>query len=293
MTFWRVFAVVVFIAILGAAGPEPHAPRGPHVARVWLTGLLASDPAREELLAELAGDDDVEAVLLRIDSPGGTVTGSEILFQNLRKLAEDKPVVAVLGEVAASGGYIAALGADRIFARGNTMTASIGVIMQYPKLDGLMDKIGVEMHELKSSPLKAEPSPFGETPEAALEIHRAMIADGYAWFRGLVAERRGLSGAALDAVADGRVMSGRMALEAGLIDALGGEAEAAAWLEAEHAVTSPVLDAEIEEEEEPMLLRLLLGQVGFGTPESVLDPETLPMPAQRALMGRRLMAVLP
>lgn len=302
VTFWRVFAVLCLIVVLGALGPDPREPRGPHVARVWITGLIAANPDLDDLLAELGEDPQVEAVLLRIDSPGGTVTGSEILYENLRALSDAKPVVAVLGEVAASGGYIAALGADRIVARGNTMTASIGVIMQYPKLNGLMGKIGVEMHELKSSPLKAEPSPFGETPEAALEVHRAMIADGYQWFRALVSERRGLEDARLDAVADGRVMSGRMALEAGLVDEIGGEAEALAWLAEVHEVSSPALDAEVEEEREPLLMRLLLGRagvgdlaaaLGLGAGESAIFAETLPEPARRALMGRRLMAVVP
>ena len=291
VTFWRVFAVLVFITVVGAMQGAPQPPKGPHVARLWVTGVIASDPFREELLADLAGDEDVKAVLLRIDSPGGTIAGSEILYENLRKLAAKKPVIAVLGEVAASGGYIAALGADRIVARGNTTTASIGVVMQYPKVNGLLASLGVEMKEMKSSPLKAEPSPFGDTPEAALDIHRALIEDGYQWFRGLVAERRGLEGAALDAVADGRVMSGRQALAAGLIDALGGEDEAAAWLLAEHGIDAPLMEAAVEEEEQDRLLQLLFGFAGLETPESLLSQKALPDPARRALLGRRLMAI--
>ncbi len=170
-------------------------------------------------------------MLLRINSPGGTTAGSEALYEAIRHLAETRPVVAVLGEVAASGGYVAALGADHIVGWGNTLTGSIGVIMEYPDLTQVLDRLGIGWETVRSSELKAEPSPFRPTNPAARARDEALVAEGYAWFRGLVGERRGLEGAALDAVANGGVFTGRLALENGLIDEIGGERVALEWLE--------------------------------------------------------------
>ena len=136
--------------------------------------------------------------MVRINSPGGTTAGSEALYASLRAVAEKKPVVAVMGELAASGGYIAAIAADHIVGRGNTLTGSIGVIMEYPDLTQVMARLGIGLETVRSSELKAEPSPFRPTNPAARALDEALVAEGYGWFRGLVGERRGLEGPALD-----------------------------------------------------------------------------------------------
>jgi protease-4 len=189
-------------------------------------------------------------VIVHINSPGGTTAGSEALYASLRAVAAKKPVVAVLSEVAASGGYVAAIGTDHIVARGNTLTGSIGVIMEYPDVTGIMDRIGVEVETVRSSPLKAEPSPFRETSPAARAVEEKLVAESYDWFRGLVGERRSLEGAALDAVANGQVFTGRLALGNGLVDEIGGEPEALAWLESRDSALDglPVRDWEVERE---------------------------------------------
>jgi protease-4 len=214
--------------------------------------MIVDDPEREEMLRSLAEKDHVKAIILYINSPGGTVAASEALYENMRRVSEGRPVVAVMSEAAASGGYIAALSADYIIARGNTLTGSIGVIAEIPNISGLMDKLGVGVTRVKSAPLKAEPS-FTEPPsEAALEVQRALIADSYAWFRNLVAERRGLDRVALDAVADGRVFTGRQALANGLIDALGGESSARGWLMSQHAIDMDVPAVDYDWTESPV-----------------------------------------
>jgi len=241
--FWRGFLVAAVLALLIAgiylASGAPGYPTGKHIARVNISGTIFDDAKRDALLREIEENEDVAAVILRINSPGGSTTGSEILHENIRKIADIKPTVAVLGEVAASGGYIAAIAADHIVARGNTITGSIGVIMEYPNVSDLLADLGVEMETIRSSELKAGISPFRDPTPASRKAEEAMIDDAYQWFRGLVAERRKLSGAGLDAVSDGRVFTGRMALENGLIDALGGETEALELLES--------LDAELEQ----------------------------------------------
>ncbi|MHA1537591.1 MAG: signal peptide peptidase SppA [Alphaproteobacteria bacterium] len=231
LTFWRIVAIVaVGVAIIAviprAAGPIG----GAHLARIRIDGMIFDDPLRDAALRRLAESSRVKGVIVHINSPGGTVAGSEALYESLRKVAAAKPVVAVMSEAAASGGYLTALAADHIVARGNTLTGSIGVIAEIPNIAGLLEMLGVEMTRVKSAPLKAEPSLTTRPGAAALAAQRALIEDSYAWFKGLVSERRGLSGAALDEVSDGRVFTGRQAVDLGLIDAIGDEETARGWL---------------------------------------------------------------
>jgi protease-4 len=258
--FWRGFLVAAVIAALIAAwlGSDAAAVATSHVARFEVNGLITDDPERDDLLDELADSDTARALVLRVNSPGGTTAGSEALYAAVRQVAARKPVVAVMGELAASGGYVAALAADHIVARGNTLTGSIGVIMEYPDLTRVMERLGIGLETVRSSELKAEPSPFRPTNPAARARDEALVADSYAWFRGLVGERRGLSGNALDAAANGGVFTGRLALESGLIDQIGGEPEAIAWLESREPGLGdlPVRDREVERQE-PFVARIL------------------------------------
>ncbi len=231
--FFRGFGIAIalvvgLVALLLFVGGGP---RGPHIAHVPIWGVIYNDADLNDLLLEIRDNPDVRAVYLDIDSPGGTTVGAEAVFELVRKIGENRPVVAVMGDVAASGGYIAAASADHIIARGNTLTGSIGVIMEYPNLTGLLDTIGVEFETVRSSPLKAEPSPYRPPSDGGTAVQEAIIADSYEWFRTLVADRRGLEGPELDRVTDGRVFTGRMALEAGLVDQIGGSDEAFAYLE--------------------------------------------------------------
>ena len=262
--FWRGFLVAAAIAVVVGLwlGASAVAPGREQIARVAVNGVITDDRDRDEMLAAIADDDAVRAVVLRINSPGGTTAGSEALYASLRAVAAKKPVVAVLSEVAASGGYVAAIGSDHIVARGNTLTGSIGVIMEYPDVTAVMEKIGVAVETVRSSPLKAEPSPFRETNPAARAVEEALVAESYQWFRGLVAERRGLEGAALDRVANGAVFTGRLALDNGLVDEIGGEPEGIAWLESRDPSVDglPVRDWEVERDKS--LVGSILGSVG-------------------------------
>lgn len=238
LSFWRVFAfVAVVVAIsVGAwrlGGDAPATQK--HIARVSISGLLTGDRATLRLLDEI-GKSNAAGVLVAIESPGGTTTGAEKIYDELRRLAARKPVVAVIGTTGASGAYIAAMGADRIVAHGNSLVGSIGVLFQYPNLTEAVRALGVRVEEIKSSPLKASPNPFEEaSPEARAAI-AALVSDTYDWFRNLVRDRRGLEEAQLKVVADGRVFTGRQALELRLVDQIGTERDAIAWLESERKV---------------------------------------------------------
>jgi protease-4 len=237
LAFWRIGAialvgaviVVAGVGIFGGGGDGKRGPRGPHIAKVEISGVILDDEKRQELLADLAKS-DAKGVLLMIDSPGGGVTASEDLYEAVRLIAKDRPVAAVVGTLAASGGYIAAIAADHIVARKTSITGSIGVLAQYPNFTGLLKNVGVEVESIKSSPLKAAPSGLEPTSPEARKALEALILDSYAWFKDIVAERRGLDGGALSGVSDGRVFTGRQALDLKLVDEIGGEKEAIAWL---------------------------------------------------------------
>lgn len=226
--FWRGIGLMVLLGVgfvwWALANAESEFPTGKHIARIRIDGLITQDRYRESVLAKIADDDDVKALIVQINSPGGTVVGSEILYENLRSIAAKKPVVAQMAGMAASGGYMAALGADYIVARANTITGSIGVIMEYPDMSRLLADIGVEMQVIRSSEIKGGASPFRAANPAEVAAEKALIEETFQWFKALVAERRNLNGTALDAVTTGGVFSGRKAVENGLIDALGGDA---------------------------------------------------------------------
>jgi protease IV len=238
---WRWIAIAAIAAIIiGIAinSSSYEKPLGPHVARLEVSGLITGDERQLKLIRDMATEDNVKAMLLRIDSPGGTTVGSEALYDELRKFGAKKPIVAVMDSVAASGGYITAIAADRIYARGNTITGSIGVIFAYPDVSQLLGTIGVKMEEVKSGELKAEPSGTHPVPEKAKIVMQEMVNDGFTWFKGLVADRRKLDATTVDRLADGRVYSGRQALTVKLIDELGTEENARAWLAKEKSVAA-------------------------------------------------------
>jgi len=249
LTFWRVAAAVVAIGalvtiglIVTPGGRGSLATTG-SIARVKIDGLIRSDSDRVEALERLEKS-QAAAVIVHINSPGGTTAGSEQLYDSLTRLKAKKPVVVVVEGLAASGGYITAIAADHIVAQQSSLVGSIGVLFQFPNFTELMKTVGVKVEEIKSSPLKAAPNGFEPTsPEARAAID-ALVKDSYAWFRGLVKERRGMDDAQIEKVADGRVFTGRQAVELKLIDALGDEKAAVAWLEANKNVKKglPVRD---------------------------------------------------
>ena len=252
---WRVLALVALVvAALSFSGVEVFSQD--HVARVEVAGVIFSDQPRHNLLRSLAENDNVQAVIIHINSPGGTITGSENVYQDLRALAEVKPVIAVMDEVAASGGYITALGADHILARQTTITGSIGVIFQWVEASELAKKIGLKPHTVRSGDLKAQPDMFSPPSKKALRIERELVKEGFDWFIDLVAARRNLNRADLvKIVGDGRVFSGMKAVGHRLIDGIGGLSEARDWLAREHNIASdlPLIDHQPEYPDEGVL----------------------------------------
>jgi protease-4 len=250
LTFWRVLAVLVAIVavvggafVLGTGRTGLTEQAGGAIARVRIEGLIRGNQQRVEALERL-GKSSAKAVIVHINSPGGTVAGSEQLHDSLMQLKAKKPLVVVVDGLAASGGYIAAMAADHIVAQQSSIVGSIGVIFQYPNVADLLKTIGVKVEEVKSSPLKAAPNGFEPTSPEARAALEALVMDSYAWFRNMVKDRRKLDGTALEKVTDGRVFTGRQGLELKLIDALGNEKTAIEWLAKEKGIDAdtPVRD---------------------------------------------------
>src|SRR5271154_1112939 len=251
LTFWRVLAIVlVVIGIAGVAGLASSriglTGVRPYIARVTISGLIRGDQDRVEQLDRLAKSTMARAVIVHVDSPGGTTAGSEQLFDSLSRVRDKKPLVVVVDSMAASGGYITALAADHIVAQQTSLVGSIGVLFQYPNFADLLDKIGVKVEAVKSSPLKAAPSGFEPTSPEAKAALDSIVKDSYAWFKNLVQDRRHLSDSELQTVSDGRVFTGHQAIDLKLIDELGDERAALGWLAEEKNVDAklPVRDYE-------------------------------------------------
>jgi protease IV len=254
LTFWRVLAVVVVIlavaAIAAAWGERTgFAGAGSYIARVTIKGLIRDDEERVKQLDKLAQSSAARAVIVHVDSPGGTTAGSEQLYDSLTRLKAKKPLVIVVDGLAASGGYITAIAGDHIVAKQTSIVGSIGVLFQYPNVGELLSKIGVKVESIKSSPLKAAPNGFEPTSPEARAAIESLIKDSYAWFKGLVQSRRQLSDEELQTVADGRVFTGHQAIGLKLVDELGDEQAGIAWLAKEKNIDAklPVHDYQLHD----------------------------------------------
>ncbi|HEY0854850.1 MAG TPA: signal peptide peptidase SppA [Devosia sp.] len=240
--FWRVlFFIALAVAVVAVAGRfalDAQTAVGDRIARIKVDGVIATDPARLKALQDLGDDENVKAVIVAINSPGGTTAGGEELYEAISALRAKKPVVAVIGELGASAAYMTAIATDRIFARRLSIVGSIGVLYQHVDASKLLSTIGIDLDKVATGPLKAEPDydePMSPEVRASLQ---SMIDDSYQWFVDIVAERRAIPRPQTLALADGRIVTGRQGIESKLIDAIGGEAEAIAWLEADRQLAA-------------------------------------------------------
>ncbi len=243
VSFWRIATILVMVALLtslaflSGLGDQYSKRNSSHIAQVEIEGFISNDQPLIDLLGELEENDNIEGVILKISSPGGSTVGGEAIYEATRSLAEKKPVVTTVGTLAASAGYMIASASDHIVARRSSIVGSIGVLFQYADASRLLDKIGVKIDTVKSSPLKAEPSPFQPTSEEAIAMIDRLIQDSYVWFVDIVAERRNMEKFKAKSLADGSIFTGNQGMANGLIDAIGGEDVAVKWLTDERDVT--------------------------------------------------------
>jgi protease IV len=240
VTFWRALGIGALALALGALslGGDKLTSFGqpPQIARVAIEGTITENRDQLRMFEKIADDSKVAAMIVYVNSPGGTTTGGEAIHEAIRRIAAKKPVVAQFGTVAASAGYIVGMAADHIVSRGNTITGSVGVIAQWPEVASLLDKLGVKVNEVKSGTLKATPSPFLPLDEGGRAVTQNMVNEGFKWFIAMVEDRRKIKVTDVAGLDQGRIFSGREALAAKLVDQIGGEAEAIAWLQSARGV---------------------------------------------------------
>ncbi len=245
LVFWRSFAVLaVLAAVLVALRGEKFGVGGAHLERLTVSGVISDDRKLDEAIAKLADDTNVTALIVSIDSPGGSVAGGEGLHNAIARVAAKKPVVAVMGGLAASAGYMIAVPAARIFAREATLTGSIGVLLETGEVSGLLSKLGITADTIVSGPLKGQPSFTKPLSPQGKEVLQDLVMDMYDQFVTMVATGRHMEIARVKQLADGRAYTGRQALQLGLVDQIGGERDARKWLADEKKISAdlPVED---------------------------------------------------
>lgn len=247
LVVWRLATVAAFflLALVVAYQSGALIPRA-YVAKIDISGIILDRQSRLEALSNAATDPNVRALIVQIDSPGGTVVAGEALYLAVREVAEAKPVIAVIGSVGASAGYLVAIAADHILARESSITGSIGVLIQTTDITQLLDNLGISAEAIKSSPLKAAPSPLEPVTPEARAATQAVVDDIYRWFVDLVAERRELSPVDALQLADGRIFTGRQAVTNTLIDGIGGIDQARDWLRDTYGISLDLPTVEID-----------------------------------------------
>ncbi|MFT8719621.1 MAG: signal peptide peptidase SppA [Acetobacter sp.] len=246
-----VSAAFLVAAAAGKGGEKPSwmggAPKNvPHLVALKVHGMIGGDVSRWTKAVEEAGKDKfVKGLLLDVDSPGGAVTGGEELHDALERFASTKPLVTTMGGMGASAGYMIALPSRRIFAERSTLTGSIGVLMEAPEASGLLGKIGVNVQELVSGPMKGQPSLTRPISPEGRVMLQGVVSNLYDQFVAMVVSGRHMPDAKVRSLADGRPYTGEQALKLGLIDAVGGHNEAQAWLTKAAGVSGAVKVTEI------------------------------------------------
>lgn len=231
MTIWRVVAIIVAVALVATAiGRFSGKGSKSYIARLDVEKIIVNDTDRLKAVNAIADDSNIKALLVSINSPGGTVVGGEALYNALVRAGKKVPVVAVMGDLATSAGYMIAIASDHIVAHEGTITGSIGVLFQTSEITDLLGKLGVSVEAIKSGPLKAEPSFFTKMTPEVRQATQVLVDDMFDMFVHMVAAKRKMPLDKVRTLADGRVFTGRMALKEGLIDAIGGEREAIQWL---------------------------------------------------------------
>ncbi|AAU03981.1 signal peptide peptidase SppA [Rickettsia typhi] len=202
-----------------------------YIASVLIDGIILEDEKRDKKLKKIIDNSHIKALIVNVNSPGGTVVGSEKIYNILRKISAKKPVVVVMGTMATSGGYLISLGGDYIISHNGTITGSIGVILQTAEVTELAQKLGIKFNNFKSGAFKAVPNPTEKLTEEVRVAVMENIEDTYKFFIELVSERRSLPIEEVHKLADGRVYSGRQAFKLRLVDTIGSEDTALKWLQ--------------------------------------------------------------
>ncbi len=216
-----IFMVLLIVISVIFAMFQKNIPLTEKVAIVRIEGPIFDSGNVISEIKEYVKDQSIKALILRVDSPGGAVAPCQEIYEEIKKAAAKKKVVVSMGSVAASGGYYVSAPADRIVANPGTLTGSIGVIMEIPNVEGLMDKIGIKTEVIKTGRHKDMASVFRKLGKEERDILQSVLDDVHEQFIKAVSEARKMPVEVVRELADGRVFTGRQAIDAGLVDELG------------------------------------------------------------------------
>ena len=235
--FWGlILLLAVGIGLFGAALGSNGLVGGQRMALGAISGPIMDAESTLEWIRKVERDPSVAGVLLRVDSPGGGAAASQELYSALAALAQKKPVAVSMGSLAASGGLMVSMAGTRVFANASTVTGSIGVRMDIPQLQGLMGKIGVGQETITTAPFKDAGSYMRPLNPDQREYFKKVLDDMHQQFVDIVAQGRHMEHARAAALASGKIFTGREAVQLGLVDELGGQETALAWLSAQCGV---------------------------------------------------------
>lgn len=240
------------------------------IVELDIKGIITNDEYRDNKIKNIIKNDKVKGVILNIDSPGGMVTPSEILYDLIYRLNQKKPVVVLMGSMGTSGAYMISLGADYIIARNTTLTGSIGVLMQSYEFVGLAEKLGIGLKTFKSSELKGMPSFFELNNVNSDKAIQSSVDDIYNYFKDLVKNRRPLiSKENFDLAVNGQAFTGRQALKIGLIDEIGDKNSALKYLETKKVnINLPIVKINLRKKEKTNILQRLVNEFFFNFKEN-------------------------
>lgn len=255
---WRnITILVVFLSLLFSAISKMDSSHisnsiidNNSIARIKIDGAIFIDEYRDNILHKIQTNQNIKAVLIKINSPGGDIFASENLYYKIKEISQTKSVVVLMESIAASGGYMVAMAADHIIARNGTITGSIGVIMQSGEVTNFAEKLGIKFLTYKSAPIKSAPSMFEKETIESKNAIEATINDSHNFFVSMIKENRKnkIKEENFSKIFDGRVFNGRQALKLGLIDAIGGENEAINYLIKKSKIKDPhIIDVNLKE----------------------------------------------
>ena len=242
-----------------------------HIARISINGVIFDNSETIEIIDNLAKNDNVKSVIVRINSPGGSVVGSESLYVAINSLSQKKPVISLMGEIATSGGYIVALASNYILARKNTLTGSIGVIVENQNFSELSEKIGVSIDTTKSGKIKGGQNPLSPSDPFVKINNQKLVNYSFDWFISIIKKNRDINQSVIELVSDGRTLTGGMAMDLGLIDGIGSEKEALKYLEKKYPDFKGLPIIDIETPSQKSFLNAIINRISIDNLKFVPD----------------------
>jgi protease IV len=267
-SLWRLlFFIILAITLIISVQKSKQIPKKnqQYIARVSLEAEITQDSYDIFRLQLLKKSDDIKAVLLTINSPGGTAFAGEDIYNYISDIALKKPVVTVIRTMATSAAYMIALPSDRIIARNNSLTGSVGAILVSPDASELLKKIGIKFNAIKKGDLKASPLPYENMDEQTKKMLLSLVDNNHNTFLEMVTKHRKIPDATLHSISSSQIFTGKQALSLNLIDQIGGEEEAIKWLETEKKIQNlQIKDFDIKTPENkiiPMLEKQFLSSL--------------------------------